>query len=219
MDRDFLIVVDVILWVPILLALFVTLGQSGPSGRTRWTGLGFVGGLAYLASDPALPMRSLADQYASAANPTDQTTYLAAGQARLANYTGTAFDVYYVLASVAPMAISALMLRVPSFARVTVSTRHDWKPRGRGANGADRGNRALRGLGVRPRGLVPVPGPRPRTSGRCSHDGARRLPRIRAAPSRGGALRGSPSTQAKGLKTRGTSPHRVYSPTVVASVR
>ena len=121
-DMDFLMIIDVVLLVPILLALFVTLRQSRPSGMALWTGLGFVGVLAYFASNPAVQMLSLADKYASAANPADQTAYLAAGQALLANYTGTAFDVYYVLASVALIAISAMMLRVPSFARVTVYT-------------------------------------------------------------------------------------------------
>lgn len=118
-DMDLLMLIDVILLVPILLALFVTLRRFSPSGMTLWTGLGLVGLLAYFASNPAVQMLALADKYAGATNPADRASYLAAGQALLANYTGTAFDVYYVLASVALIAISAVMLRTTSFGRVT----------------------------------------------------------------------------------------------------
>ena len=114
-DMDLLLIIDVILLVPILLALFVTLRRSSPSGMTLWTGLGFVGVFAYFASNPAIQMLALADKSASATNPADRASYLAAGQALLSNYTGTAFDVYYLLASVALVAISAMMLRTPSF--------------------------------------------------------------------------------------------------------
>ena len=118
-DMDLLLIIDVILLVPILLALFVTLRRFSPSGMTLWTGLGFVGVFAYFASNPAVQMLTLADKYASATNPADRASYLAAGQALLSNYTGTAFDVYYLLASVALIAISAVMLRTTSFGRVT----------------------------------------------------------------------------------------------------
>ncbi len=121
-DMDLLLIIDVILLVPILLALFVTFKRSHPSGATLWTGLGFVGVIAYFASNPAVQMLALADKYASATNPADRASYLAAGQALLSNYTGTAFDVYYVLASVALIALSAMMLRTTSFGRVTAYT-------------------------------------------------------------------------------------------------
>ena len=118
-DMDLLMIVDVVLLIPILLALFVALRRSSPSGMALWTGLGFVGVFAYFASNPAVQMLSLADKYANATNAADRASYLAAGQALLSNYTGTAFDIYYVLASVALIAISVVMLRTTSFGRVT----------------------------------------------------------------------------------------------------
>ncbi len=42
---------------------------------------------------------------------------MATGQAILANYQGTAFDVYYLLSAIATLIISAVMLRSNTFSK------------------------------------------------------------------------------------------------------
>jgi hypothetical protein len=57
---------------------------------------GFIGVACYYPSNPAFEILTLSGQYYQAAPP-QQPIYLAAGEALLSGYTGTAFDVYYVL--------------------------------------------------------------------------------------------------------------------------
>jgi hypothetical protein len=64
-------------------------------------------------------MLSLSSQYAAAATDAQRSLLVASGQAMLAIYQGTAFDVSYVLLAVAPLIISVVMLRSHSFGKVT----------------------------------------------------------------------------------------------------
>ena len=63
-------------------------------------------------------MLSLSDQYAAATTDAQRSMYLAAGQAMLATFEGTAFQVSYVLASVAGIVIGAVMLQERYLSRV-----------------------------------------------------------------------------------------------------
>jgi hypothetical protein len=62
-------------------------------------------------------MLSLAGQYGTATSDLQRTVMLAAGQAMLAIYQGTAFDVYYVLNAAALLVMAGVMLRSPLFSR------------------------------------------------------------------------------------------------------
>ena len=118
LDMDLLLIVDMVLLVPILLALYVWLRRSSPSWMTLGTALGFVSIAAYFASNPAFQMLSLSHQYAAATTDAQRAADLAAGQTFLASYSsGTAFYAYYVLGSLALIAISAVMLRSQLFTR------------------------------------------------------------------------------------------------------
>ena len=64
-------------------------------------------------------MLSLSSQYAAATTEAQRSLFVAAGQAMLAIYQGTAFDMSYVLLAVAPLIISVVMLRSKSFGKVT----------------------------------------------------------------------------------------------------
>src|SRR6185503_20260099 len=69
----------------------------------------------------AFEMFSLSSQYAAATTDAQRSLFVASGQAMLAIYQGTAFDVSYVLLAIAPLIISAVMLRSNSFGKVTAS--------------------------------------------------------------------------------------------------
>jgi hypothetical protein len=64
-------------------------------------------------------MLTLSNQYAAATTDAQRSLLEASGQAMLAIYQGTAFDVSYVLLSVAPLIISVVMLRSSAFGKVT----------------------------------------------------------------------------------------------------
>jgi hypothetical protein len=118
LSLDLLLLVDYVLLVPIVLAIYVALRRTSESLMAIATALYFVAIAAYLASNTAFEMLSLSDQYAAATTDAQRSVYLAAGQAMLATFEGTAFQVSYVLASVAGIVIGAVMLRGDIFSRV-----------------------------------------------------------------------------------------------------
>ena len=50
-----------------------------------------------------------------------RSLFVASGQAMLAIYQGTAFDVSYILLAIAPLIISVVMLRSTTFGKVTAA--------------------------------------------------------------------------------------------------
>jgi hypothetical protein len=118
-DMDLLLVANNVLLVPIFLALYVALRRAGESVMAIATALGFAGLALYIASNTVFSMLSLSDQYAAAATDAQRSLFLAAGQAMLAIYNGTAFHVSYVIGSVAMIIISVVMLRSNIFGKVT----------------------------------------------------------------------------------------------------
>jgi hypothetical protein len=80
--------------------------------------LGLVAIAAYYASNPAFEMLSLSGRYAAATSDAQRAALLAAGEAMLAAYTGTAFDVYYVMNGLALLIIAIVALRSSVFGTV-----------------------------------------------------------------------------------------------------
>ena len=119
LDLDLLSLADYVLFVPMFLALYAALRRASPSFMAIATTLALVGIAAYFASNTAFNMLSLSNQYAAATTETQRYTFLAAGQAMLAIYQGTAFYVSYVLLAIAPLIISVVMLRSNTFGKVT----------------------------------------------------------------------------------------------------
>ena len=99
-DLNLFLILDTLLAVPILLALFVALRRVSESIMALATVLGLVGVAAFFASNTTFSMLSLSNQYAAAATDAQRSLYLAAGQAMIALYTGTAFQVSYIIGSV-----------------------------------------------------------------------------------------------------------------------
>ena len=119
LSLDLLLMVDYVLLVPIVLALYVALRRASESLMAVGTALYFVAIAAYFAPNTAFEMLSLSDGYAVATTEAQRSTFLAAGQAMIATYQGTSFHVSYVLGSVAGIIIGAVMLRSNIFSRVT----------------------------------------------------------------------------------------------------
>lgn len=114
---DLVMIIEEVLLVPIIIALFVILRGSSRSLAAMATGLWLVSVALFIASNTAFDMLALSSGYAEASTATERAAYLAAGQAALTSYMeyGTAFVVGYVLASVAGILVGAAMLRSAVF--------------------------------------------------------------------------------------------------------
>ena len=114
---DLVMLIEEVLLVPIIIALFVVLRRSSRSLAAMATGLWLVSVALFIASNTAFDMLALSSGYAEASTATERAAYLAAGQAALTSYMeyGTAFVVGYVLASVAGILVGVAMLRSSAF--------------------------------------------------------------------------------------------------------
>jgi hypothetical protein len=118
-------VVDYALVGLMLLALYAALKRYDKSYTLIAMALGLVGIAAYFASNMALSVLSLSDQYAAATTEAQRSMLLAAGQAILAIYNpgvihqGTGVYMGFLLVAAAGLIISAVMLRSPIFGRAT----------------------------------------------------------------------------------------------------
>lgn len=121
-DLDLLLVVDNVLLVVIALAVYVALRRASPSVTTMATGLWLLAIVMVIAANPAVEMLSLSDQFAAATTEAQRSSALAAGQALLAGWEGTAFQVGYVVGQLAGIMIGMVMLRSNLFGRAVPYT-------------------------------------------------------------------------------------------------
>jgi hypothetical protein len=119
LDMDLLLVADNVLLVPIFLSLYVLLRRDGESLTVIAVALGFLGIVFFITSNPAFEMLSLSDQHAAATRDAQRAIFLAAGEAMVAAWQGSTFQVAYLLGSVAGIAVGVLMLRSAVFSNVT----------------------------------------------------------------------------------------------------
>lgn len=98
------------------LALFVGLRRTRPGAATIGLALGALGMAAYMASTVGFEMMHLAEAYASS-DGAARVALLAAGEAVLAGFDGTAFTVYYVLSAIALLLFAGSMWRAADFGR------------------------------------------------------------------------------------------------------
>jgi hypothetical protein len=106
------------------LALLAALRRVRQSAMAIAAFLGFVGIAVYLASNQALTMLSLSNQYATATTDAQRLMLLAAGQATLAihhnaSYEGAGLYLSFFCVTVAGLIISAVMLRSDTFSKIT----------------------------------------------------------------------------------------------------
>ena len=116
---DILYVIDNVLLIPILLALYVSLRKTNESFMLIGVALGFIGIASLFASNPAANMNFLSGQYAAAATDAQRTLFLAAGEAMLAIFSGTAYHISLILGSVALVIIPIVMLQSKIFSKAT----------------------------------------------------------------------------------------------------
>lgn len=119
LSMDLFLIAYYALMILAFLALYVALRRASESFMAIAMTLGLVGIATYFASNTAFNMLSLSNQYAAASTDAQRAMFLAAGQAMLAIYQGTAFHMSYFLVSVAIIIISAVMLRSNIFSKVT----------------------------------------------------------------------------------------------------
>jgi hypothetical protein len=111
LDMDLLLIVDYLLLIGVFSALWASLRRVNESLMAIALILQLVATATYLASTVAFEMLTLSNQYAVATTEVERSILLAAGQAMLATWQGTAFDVSYVLSALAILTVSAVMLR------------------------------------------------------------------------------------------------------------
>jgi hypothetical protein len=116
-DLDLLLLVDNVLLVVVALALYVALRPTSPSVTTMATGLWLLAIAMFIASNPALEMLALSDRFAAATSEAQRSIALAAGQALLAGWEGTAFQVGYVVGQLVGIMFGLVMLRSDLFGR------------------------------------------------------------------------------------------------------
>lgn len=108
-----------VLLVPLFLALHAALKVTRPAPTLLATAFGLVGIGIYLASNTALAMLSLSDQWAAATTDAQRSTLVAAGQAMLALYEGPGLDAGVLLVMLATLILSWIMLKSGAFGRPT----------------------------------------------------------------------------------------------------
>ncbi|MFC1747030.1 MMPL family transporter, partial [Candidatus Neomarinimicrobiota bacterium] len=116
---DLLILPDYVLILLVTVALYAALRRTSESFMLLALVFGVTGAVTYFASNTAFEMLALSQRYAVAVTDAHRAMYLAAGQAMLTTYTGTAFHMSYIIGSVVMILISCVMLRGHVFSRNT----------------------------------------------------------------------------------------------------
>ena len=117
MSLDFLYLLGNFFAVPIFLGLYVTLKRANESLSAIALALGLIGLVSLFPARPIIEMLSLSDQYACATTELQRSQLLAAGDAMLALFHGTAFQAHYILGSVSLLISSLLMLKSSTYSK------------------------------------------------------------------------------------------------------
>jgi hypothetical protein len=116
---DGLMILDYVLLVVVFLALCAALYRQNPSLILLGTALALIAITLYFATNPAATILVLAQHYDASAAAGPNTGVVAAGQASLIDFQGTAFLLHYVMMGVAGMMVSTVMFRSAIFSRTT----------------------------------------------------------------------------------------------------
>lgn len=120
---EFLMVLYTILCIPIALALYILLRQISPTWTVIFLALSILGVMCFIAARPAFEMLYLSQAYADAMTDTQRAVLLAAGEAHLATFHGTAFYINYILGSLTGLIISLVILQSNIFSKATAYVR------------------------------------------------------------------------------------------------
>jgi len=120
---EFLMIIYVILCIPIALALYTLLRRINPSWTAIYLILSLLGVICFIAARPAFEMLHLSHEYAAAETEMQKAAFLAAGEAKVATFHGTAFYINYILGSLTGLIISWVMLKTTLFSKATAYVR------------------------------------------------------------------------------------------------
>jgi hypothetical protein len=120
---EMLLVIYSLLSVVLALALFVALRPGARSLSALFLVTSIIGATAFVMARPAFEMLHLSNQFAAASSEAQRAGFLAAGEAMIAAFHGTAFWVSYILGSITSFLIGAAILRAGVFSRVTAYLR------------------------------------------------------------------------------------------------
>lgn len=122
-DFELLMIVYTILAIPLTLALYFALRQTNQAFAALFVLLSLTGVMCFIAARPAFEMLYLSDQFATATTEVQKAAFLAAGEAKLATFHGTAFQISYLLGSINGVIVSFVMLQSKIFSRATAYVR------------------------------------------------------------------------------------------------
>jgi hypothetical protein len=118
-----LLVIYALLSVLVSVALFAALRRASQSLTALFLVLSLIGSMSFVVARPALEMLSLSSQFSAATTDMQRAAVLAAGEAMVAHFHGTAFQVSYILGSITGFLIAAAMLRSGIFSKTTAYLR------------------------------------------------------------------------------------------------
>lgn len=119
LHADVLYIINNLIVGVMYLAFYFSLKRRGESLMLIALVLGLIGICAYMASNKAFELLSLSKGFSLAADEAAKNLYRAAGMAVLAEWQGTAFDVYYVLNGIALIIMAFVMLKSPLYGKRT----------------------------------------------------------------------------------------------------
>ncbi|RPI93380.1 MAG: DUF4386 family protein [Chloroflexi bacterium] len=122
-DFELLMIVYTILAIPLTLALYFALRQTNQAFAAFFVLLSLTGVMCFIAARPAFEMLYLSNQFAAATTEAQKAAFLAAGEAKLATFHGTAFQISYLLGSINGVIVSFVMLQSKIFSRATAYVR------------------------------------------------------------------------------------------------
>lgn len=110
---DLLYMINNFIMIFIFLTLFMLLYHERPTTSVLGLVFGLIAIACYYPSNPTFEMLSLSVKYFQAPL-VDQALFIAAGEALMAGYTGTSFDVYYVFSALALILFNYALLKSPN---------------------------------------------------------------------------------------------------------
>ena len=114
LSLDFLYLINNTIMIILYLSLFVALYKENPLTVLIAFILGMVGLVCYYGSNPSFEMLTLSKKFFEA-NINEKIIYIAAGETLLAGYSGTSFNVYYVLNTICLLMFSYTLIKSPIF--------------------------------------------------------------------------------------------------------
>lgn len=114
LSLDFLYIFNNIIIVFIYLSLYLILCKEKPTLILIALIMGLIGVSCYFPSNPTFEMLDLSRSY-FISTPENQNIYLATGETLMAGYSGTTFNVYYVLSTISLLLFSYTLFKSPNF--------------------------------------------------------------------------------------------------------